>query len=130
MSLQGLYYDLVMSQEDKADLVLDTNSFLEEEKEMGNTLNNDVDLSVEKTRSSSRARLISEGSLDDTIKHDQDTAVASITKPGTLWRLWRLNFKEWPYLIGVVICTTLKGLQLPVYAYIFGRFIQVQYFTH
>jgi hypothetical protein len=40
-------------------------------------------------------------------------------------RLWKINMKDWPYFVGTFICTVIKGLQLPVYAYAFGQFIQV-----
>ncbi|ODM90920.1 Bile salt export pump [Orchesella cincta] len=42
----------------------------------------------------------------------------------SLFRLWKANLQEWPYLVIVVLCSIVKGLQLPAYAYIFGDFIQ------
>ncbi|XP_035709895.1 ATP-dependent translocase ABCB1 isoform X2 [Folsomia candida] len=128
MEQKGLYYNLVMSQEDKEDLTLDADEFLQEENETGDSIFNDLSRgSVNPhSRPTSRARLISEGSLDETLKVDHDMgAQSNATSKASLWRLWRLNFKEWPYLMGIILFSTLKGLQLPVYAYIFGRFIQI-----
>lgn len=123
-----------MSQEDKEELTLPADEFLDEENETGDTFCKDIETTTNRNmpqeQGNARSRLISEGSLEETLlKYDQDSVPGKTgttpSEKASLWRLWRLNFKEWPYLIGVIVCSILKGLQLPVYAYIFGRFIQI-----
>jgi hypothetical protein len=76
MELKGLYYKLVMSQEDKEEITSNTEAFLQEEKEI------QVQISAtslpiheggdDHNETSIRTRLISEASLEETIKPEWD----------------------------------------------------------
>ncbi|ODM95433.1 Multidrug resistance protein 1, partial [Orchesella cincta] len=125
MEKRGRYYQLVLSQEESEIMRGDAAEEPEGEVLEDNFVEEYMDTEPGTGRITSRTRLISVTSADSIPKPMEDKEEEKKESESvSFFRLWKANLQEWPYLLIVVLCSIVKGLQLPAYAYIFGDFIQ------
>ncbi|CAL8070816.1 unnamed protein product [Orchesella dallaii] len=122
MRQQGRYHQLVLSQE--AFEIMRDDSCEEEfqEEELNGKLAEDyVEVNSRTRKINSSNCLLHQDTVDEGV---MVPGIEDVSASGCFWRLWKTNLHEWHYFLAVIVCSIVRGIQFPVYAYIFGEFVQ------